>query len=63
MPDITMCKGEGEFDACPKLTTCYRHVAKPDERQTYFALAPFDKDGGCQYFYPDSQLVQIRTKF
>jgi len=40
MPDITMCKGTG----CPKLMTCYRFLAEPWERQSWFAAPPYNKE-------------------
>ena len=46
MPDITMCSGE----RCPLKQICYRHTAKPSERQSYFAQAPV-LAGACEYFW------------
>jgi len=37
MPDITMCSG----GKCPLKEKCYRHKAKPDRMQSYFAKEPF----------------------
>ena len=37
MPDITMCPG---FD-CPKMKTCYRHMASPSQRQSFFMNSPW----------------------
>lgn len=40
MPDITMCTG-GE---CPKRDECYRHRARPANRQSYIGPAFFIQD-------------------
>jgi hypothetical protein len=45
MADITMCSGE----RCPLKQICYRHTAKPSERQSYFAQSPV-LGGTCEYF-------------
>jgi hypothetical protein len=45
MPDITMCTGE----RCPLKQICYRHTAKPSERQSYFGQPPV-LGGTCEYF-------------
>lgn len=45
MPDITMCKGTG----CPLKDKCYRHKAKPSQRQAYFEKPP-NKGNKCEYF-------------
>lgn len=45
MPDITMCDGKG----CPLKQNCYRFTAKPNERQSYFAEAPWERDGRSKY--------------
>lgn len=37
MPDITMCQGQG----CPYSAFCFRHIAKPDKYQSYFAKPPW----------------------
>jgi metallophosphoesterase superfamily enzyme len=42
MPDITLCRGEG----CTIKEECYRHTAKPSERQAYFVEPPFTKKMG-----------------
>ncbi len=47
MPDITMCSGE----SCPRRDRCWRHTAKPDSRQSYFAKPPLTADGGCIHFW------------
>ena len=46
MPDITMCRGE----KCPLKEICYRHTAKPDRYQSYFAQSPV-LGGTCKYFW------------
>ena len=46
MPDITMCSGEN----CPLRAACYRHTAKPNRYQSWFAVPPI-KDGKCEYFW------------
>jgi len=48
MPDITMCRGEG----CPIKKHCYRHIAKPDELQSYFVESPFDGQK-CEMLWSD----------
>lgn len=46
MPDITMCTGKG----CNKTNTCYRFLAKPSMRQSYFIESPI-KDGECGCYW------------
>jgi len=53
MPDITMCTGE----KCLLKQVCYRHTAKPDRYQSYFAKAPV-LGGTCEYFLRD----EVRSK-
>ncbi len=45
MPDITMCKDSG----CDKRYDCYRYMAKPSGRQSYFASATRNERGYCGY--------------
>jgi hypothetical protein len=49
MPDIAMCRG---ID-CPFKDKCYRHTAKPDKYQSYFANPPI-KDGRCDYYWGEN---------
>ena len=45
MPDITMCNGDG----CPLKRMCFRHNAKPSQRQSYFMESPYDGEKCDQY--------------
>lgn len=47
MPDICMCLGTG----CPSKDSCFRHRAKPDMMQNYYAEIPY-KDGECDRYWP-----------
>jgi len=47
MPDITMCSGE----ECHKKHTCFRYLAVPHERQSYFMVTPLDKKGDCSHYW------------
>ena len=44
-PDITMCKDE----QCPLRWKCFRFMAIPSERQSYFAESPREV-ARCEYF-------------
>lgn len=46
MPDITMCTGVG----CPRKESCYRFLAKPSDRQSYFTKPPVKENGECAYY-------------
>ena len=46
LSDITMCSGKG----CGAKETCYRYIAKPSIRQSYFMKPPFT-DEGCEYYW------------
>ena len=48
MPDITMCRDS----ECPKQTSCYRALAKPSFRQSYFADSPRVHKEECSYYWP-----------
>jgi len=45
MPDITMCKD----DTCPLRWKCYRYMAIPSGRQSYFTESPREV-ARCEYF-------------
>jgi len=48
MPDITLRSGEN----CPLKDSCYRHVAYPEEWQSYFSSAPYNHETKiCNYFW------------
>lgn len=47
MPDISMCNGLN----CPLRETCYRHIATPSYRQSYFMTAPIKEDKTCDYYW------------
>jgi hypothetical protein len=52
MPDITMCTGNG----CPKRDSCYRFTVRPSRyAQSYFVTPPVKPDGGCKYFWPETE--------
>ncbi len=46
MPDMTMCQ---EIN-CPRATRCWRFMAEPLARQSWFAVSPRVKDE-CEYFW------------
>lgn len=57
MPDLTMCKG----GVCPIRKNCYRAIAKPSERQSYFMEIPYhDESGECAYFIEAKARSQVR---
>lgn len=47
MPDITMCNG-GD---CKNKSTCYRHMAKPDSYQSFFAEVPKETGDDCKHYW------------
>lgn len=57
MPDITMCPGE----ECPKKHTCFRYLAVPHERQSYFMKPPIDKHGKCSHYW-EMEVKSNKTK-
>lgn len=49
MPDISMCSGLN----CPLAEKCYRKMAKPGSRQSFFVTPPYDHSiNKCAYFAP-----------
>jgi hypothetical protein len=48
MPDIAMCLSV----TCPSAAKCYRHEAKPGNRQAYANFAPKLYQVRCEYFMP-----------
>lgn len=47
-----MCRG----DDCPMKQGCFRFLAKPDERQSFFVLVPYSPMfNKCEYLWPISK--------
>lgn len=46
MPDISMCKG----DKCSAKLHCWRFLAPPAYRQSYFGIVP-GKDSMCEWYW------------
>jgi len=57
MPDISKCTG-GD---CPLKETCFRYLAKPSFRQSYFAEPPYT-DQGCEHYWKDNLLLYKKNK-
>lgn len=62
MPDITMCAA----NECPKKYECYRYLAEPGRRQSYFSEPKFNENG-CAHFWdtkikPEFRRLETQTK-
>lgn len=60
MPDITMCK----YHQCPKSSTCYRYMAKPDSLyQSYFLIDEnfLKHKDNCDYYWEIRDAKQVQT--
>ncbi len=55
MPDIAMCQGTG----CAAKKSCYRYIAKPSERQSYFMNVP-GNSATCGYYIEARAKSQVR---
>ena len=57
MPDIAKCTGEG----CHQKESCYRFLAKPSMRQSYFVTPPI-KNGKCDSYWEVNASVRKSSK-